>query len=113
MPTNRELFLRKHNLPADTSLSLKEIADLSGMPLSALRLVYNKGLGAYSTNPLSVRLKPGTSYGRAYQKNVRAPPSAKLSPEMWAMGRVYAFVMKSKKVFHGADRHIAEMYNLL
>lgn len=113
MLTNRELFLKRHNLPKDTSLSLKEIADLSGMPLSALRLVYNKGLGAYSTNPLSVRLKPGTSYGRAYQKNVRAPASAKLSPEMWAMGRVYAFVMKTKSVFHGADRHIAEMYNLL
>ena len=113
MPTNRERFLRKHKLPADTSLSLKEIADLSGMPLSALRLVYNKGLGAYASNPQSVRLRPGTQYGRAYQKNVPAPRSAKLSAEQWGMGRVYAFVMKSPKVFHKADRHIAEMYNLL
>lgn len=113
MPTNRERFLKRHNLPADTSLSLREIADLSGMPLSALRMVYNKGLGAYATNPLSVRLKPGTPYGRAYQKNVRAPLSAKVSPQMWGMGRVMAFVMKSPKVFYGADRHIAEMYDLL
>lgn len=113
MPTNREAFLRKHNLPRDTSLSLKEVAQLSGMPMSALRLVYNKGLGAYASNPLSVRLKPDTKYGRAYQKNVQAPASAKLSAEQWGMGRVYAFVMKSPKVFHKADRHIAEMYNLL
>ena len=113
MPTNRERFLKRHNLPADTSLSLKEIADLSKMPLSALRLVYNKGLGAYASNPQSVRLRPGTTYGRAYQKNVPAPKSAKLSPQMWGYGRVFAFVMKSPKVFYGADRHIAEMYGLL
>lgn len=113
MRTNRERFLAKHNLPADTSLSLREVADLSKMPLSALRLVYNKGLGAYASNPQSVRLRPGTKYGSAYKKNVDAPRSAKLSAEQWGMGRVYAFVMKTPKVFHKADRHIAEMYGLL
>ena len=113
MRTNRERFLAKHNLPADTSLSLREVADLSKMPLSALRMVYNKGLGAYASNPQSVRLRPGTKYGSAYEKNVDAPRSAKLSAEQWGMGRVYAFVMKTPKVFHKADRHIAEMYGLL
>lgn len=113
MPTNREQFLAKHKLPKDAHLSLPEIADLSGMPLSALRMVHSKGLGAYSTNPQSVRLRPGTSYGRAYKKNVSAPRSAKLSAEQWAMGRVYAFVMKTPKVFYDADRHIADMYDLL
>jgi hypothetical protein len=29
------------------------------------------------------------------------------------MARVYAFVQKTKKVFYGADRHIAESYGLL
>jgi hypothetical protein len=113
MPTNRERFLATHDLPKTTSLSLNEIAKLSKMPLSALRLVYNKGVGAYASNPQSVRLKPGTKYGRAYQKNIQAPMSAKLSAEQWGMGRVYAFVMKSPKVFYDADRHIAEMYGLL
>lgn len=113
MPTNRELFLKRHGLAADSSLSLLEVSKLSGMPFSALKQVYNKGLGAYSTNPQSVRLKPGTSYGPAYKKNVSAPRSAKLSAEQWAMGRVYAFVMKTPKVFHDADKHIAEMYDLL
>lgn len=107
MPTNRERFLAKHNLPRDTSLSLREIADLSKMPLSALRLVYTKGLGAYATNPQSVRMKG------SFKKNVKAPLSQKLSADQWAFGRVYAFVMKTPKVFYDADRHIAEMYDLL
>lgn len=77
------------------------------MPMSALRMVYNKGLGAYSTNPQSVRMK-GT-----FEKNVDAPMSMKLSAQQWGMGRVYAFVMKTKPVFYGVDRHIAKMYDLL
>jgi hypothetical protein len=32
---------------------------------------------------------------------------------MWGYGRVYAFAMKTPKVFHGADKDIAEMYDLL
>ena len=107
MKTNREAFLKRHGLPADTSLSLQEIAALSGMPFSALRMVYNKGVGAYHTNPESVRLKG------SFKKDPSAPLSAKLSPQQWGMARVYAFVMKSPKVFREADRHIAEMYDLI
>jgi hypothetical protein len=107
MITNREEFLKKHKLPKDTHLSLQEISKLSKMPLSALKMVYNKGLGAYHTNPTSVRLKG------SYVKNVPAPMEYKLSQEQWGMARVYAFANKSKKVFYDADRHIAEMYNLL
>lgn len=107
MPTNRERFLRKHKLPADTHLDLKEIAKLSGMPFSALKRVYNKGLGAYRTNPESVRLKG------SFKKDPSAPLSKKLSAPQWGMGRVYAFVMKTPKVFYEADRHIAEDYGLL
>ena len=107
MKTNREAFLDRHKLPADTSLSLQAIARLSGMPFSALKMVYNKGLGAYHTNPESVRLKG------SFAKDPSAPLSVKLSPQQWGMARVYAFVMKTPKVFRGADRHIAEMYDLL
>ena len=77
------------------------------MPFSALKMVYNKGLGAYNTNPQSVRLKG------SFKKNVDAPLSMKLSPQQWGMGRVFAFVMKTPKVFYDADKHIAEMYDLL
>jgi len=107
MPTNKQLFLRKHKLPADTSLSLPEIASYSGMPVAALRKVYQKGLGAYHSNPESVRVK-GT-----FKKDPSVPLSRKLSPQQWAYARVMAFVMKTSKVFYGADRHIAEEHRLL
>ena len=83
------------------------------MPMNALRKVYDRGIGAHKTNLESVRLRPGTKYGPAYKKNVVAPRSAKLSPEMWGYGRTYAFVMKTPKVFYGADKDIAVMYGLL
>jgi len=104
--TNRTAFLRKHGLPADTSLSLSEIASYSGMPVAALRKVYEKGLGAYHTNPESVRVKG------SFKKDPSAPLSVKLSPQQWAMARVYAFVQKTPKVFHGADKAIAEQYKV-
>ena len=107
MLTNRERFLKKHNLPTDTSLSLMEISKLSGMPFSAIKMVYNKGLGAYHTNPESVRVQ-GT-----FKKDPNVPLSKKLSPNQWGYARVFAFVMKTPKVFYGADKHIAEMYDLL
>ena len=107
MATNREKFLKKHNLSPDTSLSMLEISKLSGMPLNALRKVYDRGLGAYKSNPTSVRMK-GT-----FKKGVDAPMSKKLSAEQWGYGRVYAFVMKTPKVFKDADKDIAEMYDLI
>lgn len=105
--TNKSDFLKKHHLPADTHLSLQEISKLSKIPFSALKMVYNKGLGAYHTNPVSVRLKD------SYIKNIPAPMEYKLSPSAWSYARVYAFVQKTPKVFYGADRHIAEMYDLI
>lgn len=105
--TNRERFLAKHNLPKDTSLSIREIAVLSGMPVAALKEVYEKGVGAYYSNPESVRLKG------SFKKDPSAPLSKKLSPQQWGLARVYAFVMKTPKVFRGADKHIAAEYSLL
>lgn len=107
MRTNRERFLVRHGISQGTSLSIEDISKLSGMPVSALKRVYEKGLGAYHTNPESVRVQ-GT-----FKKDPSAPLSRKLSPQQWGMGRVYAFVMKTPKVFYGADKHIAKEYGLL
>lgn len=104
--TNRTAFLKRHGLSSDTSLSLNEVASYAGMPVAALRKVYQKGLGAYHTNPESVRVKG------SFKKDPSVPLSRKLSPQQWAMARVYAFVMKTDKVFHGADKHIAEEFRL-
>lgn len=90
---NSVAFKKKHNIPVGDGLSLKEIAKLSKMPVKALQEVYNKGIGAYKTNPQSVR------------------PMVK-SAEQWAYARVYAFVMKTKSVFYGADKSIKEKYGI-
>jgi hypothetical protein len=84
MSTRRESFLAKKNLP-DKSYSLKELAKIAGIPTHTLQLVYNRGVGAYKTNPESVRIK-GT-----FEKGP-APMSMKLSKEQWAMARVYSFL---------------------
>jgi uncharacterized protein (DUF2132 family) len=90
----------------DTSLSLLEISQLSKIPLEALQSVFNRGIGAYKTNPESVRVK-GT-----FIKDPSVPISQKLSKEQWAYARVYAFVMKTQKVYYGADNDIRESYGL-
>ena len=91
MPTHRENFLRKHKLPKDSSHSLPELSKISGISLSTLHQVYNRGIGAYTTNYSSVREK-GT-----FRKGTNVPPSRKLSKEQWAMARVYSFLDGSKK----------------
>ena len=91
--SNSVLFKVKHGISPAEGLSLADVSRLSGMPRAALQEVYNKGVGAYKTNPVSVR------------------PSVK-SAEQWAMGRVYSFVMKRKTTYGGVDKHIAQKYNI-
>jgi hypothetical protein len=90
---NSDIFKRRHNIPLDQSLSLKEIANLSGMPIGALQEVYDRGLGAYHSNPQSVR------------------PQVK-SPQQWAFARVYSFVMKRLPTFGKVDAYIAKKYKI-
>jgi hypothetical protein len=95
MPTHRENFLKKHGLPTSESYSLKELSKISGVKLSILQEVYNRGIGAYKTQGISVRMK-GT-----FKKGVDAPMSMKLSKEQWGFARVYSFLDGSKK--HDTD----------
>jgi hypothetical protein len=85
--TNRTDFLKKHKLE-DKGYSLKELAKISGEPLATLQQVYNRGIGAYKTNPQSVRMKG------SFKKGVNAPMSKKLSKEQWALARIYSYLMK-------------------
>jgi hypothetical protein len=93
--THREEFLKKKGLPTDKSYSLKELSKISGVPISTLQVVYNRGVGAYKTQGISVRMK-GT-----FEKNVDAPMSMKLSKENWGYGRVYSYLNGSTK--HDTD----------
>jgi hypothetical protein len=92
--THRENVLRKLKL-MDKGYSLSALARYSGVSHKVLQEVYNRGIGAYKTNPLSVRMK-GT-----FKKGVAAPMSQKLSKEQWAMARVYSFLDGNPK--HDTD----------
>ena len=61
-------------LDKDAPHSLSEIAKFTGYKLSGLKTIFNKGIGAFKTNPASVR--PTVS-----------------SAEQWAQARVYSAVM--------------------
>ena len=75
--TYRDKYNRKYGYKKGTSHDLKEIAKDSGVSLKGTQQIYNKGIGAYKTNPQSVR------------------PNVK-SKEQWAYARVYSSVMGGK-----------------
>lgn len=79
--TWKQKYNKKYGYPVNESHDLEEIAKDTGISLKGLQQIYNKGIGAYKTNPESVR------------------PNVK-SKEQWAMARVYSAVMggKSSKV---------------
>ena len=92
--THRTSVIKKLGLK-DEGHSLTELAKASKIPRKTLQEVYNRGIGAYTTNPSSVRMKG------SYKKGVNAPMSQKLSKEQWAMARVYSFIDGNPK--HDTD----------
>jgi hypothetical protein len=96
--TNRKQFLKKYKLK-DRGYSIDELSKISGIKQSILSQVYSRGIGAYYTQGQSVRMK-GT-----YLKNINAPMRFKLSPQQWAMSRVYSFLNKydTDKLNHDTD----------
>jgi len=83
--TWKQKFNKKHNFPATKSHSISDLARITGFKKSILQKVYNRGVGAWKTNPQSVRLKSG-------KKAPSAPRSAKMGKEQWAMARIYSFL---------------------
>jgi len=70
-------FNKQYGFDKDEPHSIAEIAKLTGYKKKGLEIIYDKGMGAYRTNPESVR------------------PQVK-SPEQWGMSRVYSSVMGGK-----------------
>ena len=87
--SNKNKFNKKYKQPSNQSNSKKDISKLTGIPMSILDKVYDRGMGAYRTNPGSVR------------------PSVR-SPQQWAMARVYSFVMKQPGTWRKADKDLAD-----
>tara|TARA_R110000796_G_scaffold7948_3_gene26715 strand:+ start:477 stop:1025 length:549 start_codon:yes stop_codon:yes gene_type:complete len=68
----------------DATAGLKKKAEKSGMPLSVLRSVYNRGVAAWKTGH-----RPGTT------------------PQQWGFARVNSFVTKSSGTWGKADKDLA------
>jgi hypothetical protein len=75
--TYRNKFNIKYGFPRNASHSVRDIARITGYKYSGLKTIYDKGEGAYYSNPQSVR------------------PNVK-SPQQWAMARIYSAVMGGK-----------------
>ena len=84
---------------------LKRKAEASNVPYRALFEVYKRGIGAWKSNPESVRLRSG-------EKNYSASRAGKMGKEQWAMARVNAFLEKRKTVYYGSDNDVREKYRL-
>jgi len=74
--TFKNKFNIKHKQPKDKSNSLKNIARLSGIKLSAIQKIYNKGIGAFKT---------------------AGPSRPNMTKESWAFARVYASISPGSK----------------
>ena len=72
--TWKEKYNKKYGFELNKSHSLSKIAKKTGVSKKGIQKIYNKGIGAYKTNPQSVR------------------PNVK-SKEQWAYARVYSSVM--------------------
>ena len=71
--TYKQKFNKKHGFPKDASHSIREIARLSKIKYRNALKIVEKGRGAYSTNPQSVR------------------PQVK-SAQQWGIARLYSAV---------------------
>lgn len=78
--TYKQQFNKKYGQKLNQSNTLNDIARLTGYRKSGLQIIYNKGIGAYKTNPSSVRTQVK-------------------SAEQWAMARVYAAVNPKSKAY--------------
>ena len=101
MPTNKEKFNAKYGFPKDKGHSKAEISRLTGIPMSILNQVYDRGLGARRSNPQSVRsATTGKKVGGASLKG-------KMSGAQWAQARIYSFVMKGP-TWKTSDKDLAD-----
>jgi len=86
--TYKKKFNRKYKQPLSQANGKADISRLTGIPVSILNESYYRGIGAYKTNPQSVR--PG------------------MTKESWAQSRIYSFVMKGPGTWGKADKDLAD-----
>lgn len=85
--TYKQQFNKKYGFKLNEPHSLKEISDITGYKLTGLKIIFEKGEGAYYNNPASVR------------KTVK-------SPQQWAFSRIYAAVNPKSKAYQVDKKHL-------
>ncbi len=85
--TYKQKFNKKYGFKSNEPHSLKEIADITGYEYKGIKTIFEKGEGAYTSNPQSVR------------KSVK-------SPQQWAYARVYASVNPESKSYQIDKVHL-------
>jgi hypothetical protein len=88
--TYKNKFNVKYGFKKDESHSLAEISKITKYQLKGLQIIYNKGTGAYKTNPTSVR------------PNV-------VSKEQWSFARVYAVLDPASKAYKVDKEHLVKI----
>jgi hypothetical protein len=81
--TNKQKFNERYNQPSNKANSKKDISKLTGISMSILDKVYDRGLAAHKNNPGSVRNVRG----------VKGGGGPKMSAQQWAQARVYSFAV--------------------
>ena len=81
--TYKQKFNKKYGFKLNEPHNIKEISDITGYKLSGLKTIFEKGEGAFETNPQSVR--PG------------------MQKQQWAYSRLYSAVDPSSKA-HKIDK---------
>ena len=85
--TYKQKFNKKYGQPLNQSNSIADIAKKTGYRLEGLRTIYRKGLGAFKSNPKSVR------------------PNVK-SASQWGMARTYASINPTSKAYRIDKVHL-------
>jgi hypothetical protein len=91
--TYKQQFNKKHKQKLNQSNSLEEIAELSGYKLKGIMTIFDKGKGAFFSNPQSVR-----PHIKALGK--------KGGSEAWGYARVYAAINPKSKAHKIDKKHL-------
>lgn len=90
-------FKKQFDLPDNVAnITLESISALSNIPIDALQLVFQRGNVIERIDPIKF----------SFNKIVNKKPKGK------GFERVYSFVMKSKKIYYGADDDVRVAFNL-
>ncbi len=84
--TNKQKFNKRYKQPLNQPNSKKDISKLTGISMSILDKVYDRGLAAHRGSPESVRSLSGKKIGGKSLKG-------KMSAQQWGQARVYSFAV--------------------